>query len=258
MKLCLLLFLPFSLLAQNNERLLEQTSELLLINQDPALAKLARSGTVEGTAEYYLKQGQNYSSRRDFEKAIVMFEKSAELDPKNHRYLGEAFLVQWYDYPRALYHLTTYDALTPTLDDFGMNSYVSYLRGLAHQKLNDHVKAIEQMSLSINSTELKYGSDWVDYTNFVNRAISYLAIQQPKEALDDLNKALKNDASSPLTQFYRGKALMALNRRVEAETAFRNALISLKAFHLEQGTHQEDEYNSICEEQIDDALAELK
>lgn len=264
-RLLLLLLLPLSALAQPSERLLYEISQLLSVNRNEATAFMrmnrresTQPDTAKKTAVYYRQQGQMHAFNKAFGQAITLFEKSTELDPKEHGSLGYTFLTQWHDYPRAIRHLDAYDALTPNFDDVYANNPVSYLRGLAYQKMGDHAKAIGQMSLGIDPIDLKHGTDWVNYRYFINRAVSYLAVQQPDKALVDLDKAVKNFNRGALAQYYRGKALLALNRRAEAKIAFQDASFFLKALRVERSSSQEDDYNSICEEEIDEALSELK
>ncbi len=263
MKTGLLLLLPFSVLAQDSERLLTETDQLLTINRNKANAffrdtrLVTQPDTAKKTADYFAHQGRFYLVKQEPGRAVALFEQSAALNPKEYGYLGYSFLTQWHDYPRAIQYLNAYDALTPNFDDVEGNNPVSYLRGLAYQKLGNHPKAIEQMSLGIDPIDLKHGSEWVNYRYFINRAVSYLAMQQPEKALTDLDKAVKNFSRSALAQYYRGRALLALNRRTEAKTAFQDAAFFLKALRAERGNYQEDEYNPVCEEEVDEALAEL-
>ena len=260
----LFLLLPLSVLAQDSERLLTETTQLLTINRNKANAfpfdirRVSQPDTARRAAAYLARQGWYYLARQEPGRAIALFEQSVALDPKENGYLGYAFLTQWHDYPRAIQYLAAYDALTPNFDDVEGNNPVSYLRGIAHQKMDDHVKAIEEMSRGIDSIDLKHGSKWVNYRYFINRAVSYLATQQPEKALTDLDKAVNNYNRSALAQYYRGNALLALNRRAEAKTAFQDASFFLKALRVERSNSQEDDFNPVCDEQIDEVLAELK
>lgn len=195
---------------------------------------------------------------RTYEDMLTLAPQLAAREPKQSGSLGFAFLNQWYDYPRAIQYFDMYDALTPNFEDVFANNPVSYLRGLAYQKMNSHERAIEQMSCGIDAIAVKHGSEWVNYRYFINRAVSYLALQQPEKALADLDKAIQNFNRSPMANYYRGQALRQLNRCAEAKLAFLDASFFLKALRVERRTEQEDDYNPVCEEQIDAALAELK
>lgn len=262
MKLLLLILLPFSVLAQTNEDILNEMVTLLKVNQEPTplwnrLRRESSPDTVTRNARYYWYQGQRFAFNHQFEQAMARFERGSQLDPKPPGFVGVTFLNQFQDYPRAIQYLDAYDALTPDFDDMEGNSPVSYWRGLAFQKSGDHPQALRQFAKAIDSLEHKHGAKWVNYRFYINRAVSYLAIRQPAQALIDLDKAVKNFGRSPLAQYYRGRALVALNRPTEARTAYQDALFFVKDLRAERGTYREDEYNSICETEIEAALAEL-
>ncbi len=256
-----LLLFPYAGLAQDGEQLLNGTVRLLRQNgqQKPVLFLGSRRWQTQvDTAKDLRFRTLDYTFSRQYEQAATLLELRAATNPKEHGQVGYMYLNYLHDYPRAIRHFNAYDALTPNFDDIEGNNPVSYLRGLTYQQLGDHTKAIEQMSCGIDPIDLKHGSKWVNYRYFINRAVSYLAVNQPEKALTDLDKAVENFNRSALAQYYRGKALLALNRRVEAKTAFRDAAFFLKGLRVERGNYQEDDYNPVCEEEIDEALSELK
>ena len=119
------------------------------------------------------------------------------------------------------------------------------MRGLAYRGLGDHKKAIDQFCIAIDSLAIKHGAEWVNYKQFVSRAVSYIATQQPEKALLDLDKATKNFNRSALVQYYRGRALLLLNRPTEARTAFQDASFFVKALRAERtGDYQERYFQS--------------
>lgn len=255
-----LLLFPYAGLAQDGEQLLNGTVRLLRQNgqQKPMLFVGSRRWQTQVDTSKDLRfRTLDYAFSQQYEQAVPLLERSAATNPKDNGQVGSIYLNFLHDYPRAIRHLDAYDALTPNFDDVYANNPVSYLRGIAYQKMGDHQKAIEQMSRGIDSIDLKHGSKWVNYRYFINRAVSYLATNQPEKALSDLDKAVENFTRSALAQYYRGRALLALNHRVEAKTAFQDAAFFLKALRVERGNYQEDDYNPVCEEEMHEALAEL-
>ncbi len=218
-----------------------------------------RLDTSSATAQNYRSRAFNYIWQSNYEEAALWLEKTGDNYPKEHGIIGEIYLSKLQDYPRALRHLDAYDALTPTFDDMISNNPVSYLRGLTYRSLGDHHKAIEQFSIGIDSLIVKHGVEWVNYKHFVSRAVSYIATQQPEKALIDLDKAAKNFSRSALVSYHRGRALLQLNRTIEARTAFQDASFFFKALRAERTSdYQEDDFNLVYEEEIEEALANLK
>lgn len=264
---CICLFFPLSVLAQQNgERYLDAFASELASNRSvqkqfffAEKREHARMDTLPATADNYRYRALNYLWRRDYEQAIIWLEKTCVLYPKEHGFVGEIYLSDLYDYPRALFHLDAYDALTPAFNDMISNSPVSYLRGLTYRNLGNHSKALEQFSIGIDSLVAKHGTEWVNYRHYVSRATSYMATQQPDKALLDLDHAAKNFNRSALVQYHRGRALLQLNRMAEAQNAFQDASFFFKAFRSQRTSdYQEDEFNPIYEAEIDEALTNLK
>ncbi|GAB3547934.1 tetratricopeptide repeat protein [Spirosoma fluminis] len=266
--LCLVCWLySFSVLAQTGEESLDAYASALAVNRTvpPAYVwagfKRAQAGpdTASVSGINYRFRALGYVRLREYEQAAYWLEKTADLFPKEHGAVGEVYLSMLHDYPRALQHLNAFDALTPTFDDMINNNPVSYLRGLTYRSLGDHSKAIEQFSISIEPLEAKHGAEWVNYRHYVSRAVSYLATQQPEKALADLDKAIRNFKRSALVFYYRGQALVQLNRPADARTAFQDASFFCKALRYERaGNYQEDSFNPVFESEIEEALANLK
>ncbi|MFD2571228.1 tetratricopeptide repeat protein [Spirosoma soli] len=260
------LLCPLSALAQTGEQYLKAYESTLALNRKaPTMHFFAvkreqiRQDTMAASGPAYRFRGLDYVRRQEYEQAAYWFEKTANTFPKEHGAIGEFYMSFLHDYSRALQHLDAYDALTPNFDDLINNNRVSYIRGLTYRCLGDHDKAIEQFSISIDPLEAKHGAEWVNYRHFVSRAVSYIAPRQPEKALVDLDKAIKNFNRSALVQYYRGQALLQLNRTAEARTAFQDASFFYKALRYERtGNYQEDDFNPIVESEIEDALTKLK
>ena len=260
------LLIPLSGWAQDGERFLQSFSSTLAANRTvpPQFffrerRERIRLDTLSASAQNYRFRAFNYVWRGDYEQAMVWLEKTTALYPKEHGIVGELYLAQLRDYPRALAHFDAYDALTPNFDDIIGYNPVSYLRGLAYRSQGEHQKAIEQFSRAIDPLAEKHGAEWVNYKHFVSRAVSYIATSQPDKALADLEKAGKNFNRSALVYYHRGRALLQLNRMAEARTAFQDASFFFKALRAERtGDYQEDDFNPVYESEIDESVQSLK
>ena len=218
-----------------------------------------RLDTMMATAPNFRLKAFSHLWQQDYEQAVDWLEKMAALFPKEHDTAGELYLSTFHDYPRALRHFDAYGALTPAFDDIVGYNPVSYLKGLAWRGLGNHEKAIQQFSIAIDSLVSKHGAEWVSYKQFVSRAISYIATQQPEKALLDLDKATANFPRSALVHYHRGRALLLINRPEQARTAFQDASFFVKALRAERtGDYLEDDFNPVYEAEIEETLERLK
>jgi tetratricopeptide (TPR) repeat protein len=147
--------------------------------------------------------------------------------------------------------------LTPRFDDPIDDYSVGYLKGRALAGLGRWPEAIAAYDTAIDNRLQKHGADWVDYRYFVARAVARLAHQQPDKALADLDKALKNNPKSAMANYHRGCALLLLNRRTEAITAFRDARFFVRGEPFERDYYYEQP-DAAYPEDIEAALTEGK
>lgn len=262
----LFLLMSVSAYAQEGEAYLKRSKTMLSENRKAQTRffftekrEQRRLDTLSASAQNDRYRALNFLWQGDYERAVLWLEKTAATYPKEHGFVGEMYLDQLHDYTLAIQHFDAYDALTPNFDDIIRHNPVSYYRGLAYRGLGNHRKAIEQFSVAIDSLAHKHGAEWVNYRQFISRAVSYIAVQQPELALADLDKALHNFNRSALAQYHRGRALLLLNRTAEALTAFQDASFFYKALRAERtGDYQEDDYNPLYEPEIDEAIQNLK
>ena len=268
-RLCFLFMLvSVSGYAQEGEHYLKSCATMLMANRtdEPTMffvpgpvSKQFQADTLTANAGNYTSRALNYVWQHDYEQAAVWLEKTGSRFPKEAGLVGEIYLTYFHDYPRALRHFDAYDALTPDFDDLINHNPVSYMEGLAWHGLGNDQKAIGLFSKAIDSVALKHGAKWVNYKHFVSRAVSYVATKQPERALADVDSALVNFNRSALAQYYRGRALLQLNRLAEARTAFQDAAFFYKALRAERtGDAQEDEFTPLYEEEIDQKINQLK
>lgn len=217
--------------------------------------QLARFDTMAVTGETMSQQATYYLMQHEYEKGIALLEKSTQFNPKQHRDAGWTYMMSFRDYPRALRHLDAFDALTPDFDDSDGIFPVSYLKGLCYRHMGNYGEAVRQFSKGIDSLAAKHGSEWVNYKQYVSRAVSYLAINQVDKALADLDSAMKNSTSeSPLAFYYRGKAYQQQGRITDAKRAFQDAQFFWQANRVKGISQPEDYNNPVTEADIDEAL----
>jgi tetratricopeptide (TPR) repeat protein len=211
--------------------------------------------SVQMKASNRRQRSFSYLMQQNYEQAVALLEESAALDPKEHFAAGRTYLRNLRDYPRALRHLDAYDALTPDFDDNDGIFPISYLKGLCYRNMGNHAEAVRQFSKGIDSLAAKHGAEWVNYKQYVSRAISYLSVNQPDKALGDLVIAQKNASpASPLVYFYKGKTLRQMGRMAEGKQAFQEAQFFWQANRVKGIGQPEDYNNPVIEEDIDEAL----
>lgn len=175
----------------------------------------------------------------DYNRAFADYEMAGRLNPKSRGQIGWRYLFLLRDYPRALAHLNAFDALTPNYDDPIDDYSVNYLKGRALTGLHQYQQAIVAYTIAIEGREKRHGPEWVDYRCWVARSVAYLALNQPENALSDLDKALKNCPKSAMALYHRGQALQQLNRTVEARDAWRDSLFFVRSEPFERDYYYE-------------------
>lgn len=277
---CLFLFLmALSARAQITTGPLGSVTQTLWLNQHPAMSQFHSKRLVaqleNGPLRPFRRRGANgefveitdttqmqlanlrsrafhYGLDYDFERMVAALEGAAQHDPKQHYEAARAYLRDLRDYPRALHHLDAYDALTPDFDDSDGLFPVSFLKGLCYRSLGNHAEAVQQFNKGIDSLAKKHGSEWVNYKQYVSRAVSYLALQQPGRALADLDSTARNlTADSPLVLYYKGKAYTQQGRPTDAKRAYQDAFFFWQANRVKGITQPEDTNNPITERDIE-------
>ena len=193
----------------------------------------------------------------DYDLAFADYEVAGQLNPKGRGEIGWRYLFLLRDYSRALAHLNAFDALTPNYDDPIDDYSVNYLKGRALAGLQQHEQATMAYSVAIDNRQNRHGPEWVDYRYWVARAVTYLALNQPENALSDLNKALTNNPKSAMTLYHRGRALQQLNRIAEARDSFQSALFFVRSEPFERDYYYEQP-DGAYEAQIEAMLNAIK
>ena len=193
----------------------------------------------------------------DYELAFADYEMAATLNPKSRGEIGWRYLFLLHDYPRALSHLNAFDALTPNYDDPIDDYSVNYLKGRALAGLGRYEEAAAAYTIAIDNRKNRHGPEWVDYRYWVARSVTYLALNQPGNALSDLDKALSNNPKSAMSLYHRGRALQQLNRIAEARDSFQNALFFVRSEPFERDYYYEQP-DGAYEGQIEAVLNALK
>ncbi|GAB3640436.1 tetratricopeptide repeat protein [Spirosoma arcticum] len=222
-----------------------------------------QSDTINATtdsverADWLISRALSPLKLGDYDLAFADYEAAAELSAKSRGEIGWRYLFLLRDYPRALMHLNAFDALTPNYDDPIDDYSVNYLKGRALAGLRRYEEAAAAYTIAIDNRQNRHGPEWVDYRYWVARSVTYLALNQPENALSDLNKALANNPKSAMALYHRGRALQQLKRIAEARDSFRNALFFVRSEPFERDYYYEQP-NGAYEGQIEELLNAIK
>lgn len=213
---------------EGSQRLRATHSDSIAVAKD----SVEKAGWLTSRALSPLKLG-------DYDRAFADYEAAGQFSAKSRGEIGWRYLFLLRDYPRALAHLSAYDALTPNYDDPIDDYSVNYLKGRALTGLRQYQQAVVAYTIAIDNREKRHGPEWVDYRCWVARSVVHLALNQPENALSDLDKALKNNPKSAMTLYHRGRALKQLNRTAEARDAWRDALFFVRSEPFERDYYYE-------------------
>lgn len=210
----------------------------------------------EKEAEYVYAKGLYHLEQRELNLAVTWLEKACALNPKHHGYVGWAYLYRLRDYPRALAHYTAYDALTPGTDDREGDHPVYYLLAEIDRFSGRCAEALPGYNRAIAQVEDKHGPAWVSYRYYLARGQARLAVGRLADALLDFDKGIPNNPASAALNYWRGRALQALNRPAEARMAYNDALLWLRNSTVEQDEYYEQQ-DAVYDQQVTAALALL-
>jgi tetratricopeptide (TPR) repeat protein len=171
------------------------------------------SGVSVKSATRNVKQGLEYRSRRDFDRAIACFEAVTRQEPQSPTgffYLGETHLSQG-DSGKALPYIDICVRLAPN------HPTARYLRGIARLRLNNHADALADFD---SAQQLG-----VDHAKLITyRASCLLNLRRFEPAIAECNRGLTQDPNDPETYFVRSMARAMTSQFDEAAADHRKAV----------------------------------
>lgn len=167
-------------------------------NYDAALTDLEMAVKLNPLCDLaYLGIGRIWEKLGDGEKALTSYSTAIEINPKNHHaHCGRGYIYYCQKkYKEAIVELNKAAAL------YSDSDYLFY-RGRCYEKLGDEEKALTSYSAAIeinpNNGRAYFG-----------RGYTYYCQKQYKEAIEEINKAVKLHDNSDYF-FYRGRCYEAL------------------------------------------------
>ena len=176
------------------------------------LLLLLTKANCQSVAEGLYRQAKTFDSLGNTIKAVEYYTKTIEVDPKwsNAYFNRGSILAQQKKYTEALSDFKIFDQLSP--DDFE----VQYLMAACNYYLGD-----KSVSFTLVNKSLKRKEPFFDALKL--RGTIYLERGEPKEAIEDLNKALLIRANDYDIYYMRGFCYEALNDNTNALNSYLKA-----------------------------------
>ncbi len=189
-------------------------------NFDDAILSFNRS--IEASPEFsepYYHRGNAWALKKNYEKALADFSRAIELNPDYaDAYLGRATVkVEQGQDEQAMTDLNRALESDPHL----FNAYI--LRGLLHKKKGDLKAAADDFTKSVNVK----GSD--PYLGYMNRGIVYKDLGETNRALSDFSRAINRSPRDPSAYILRAE--IRLNQK-HYDDAIEDSSLALRLFPL--------------------------
>lgn len=193
---------------------LNKNSKSELFYTDASGFPVVKSRVTDMMYAYYINSGANAYQEDDYETALMNFEKTQKLVPKDTTAFFYAGFVAYAleDYDKSINYLTKYN-------EFGGNSTDSYNTLLA---IYGGPKENKEKALAIvREAKKKYPNN----KDFPLVEIGYLIdLGRTEEAKGGLEKAVEDDPSNKILHFYLGYVNSKLNKFDEAKKNFEAAI----------------------------------
>ncbi|TAE59337.1 MAG: TonB family protein [Bacteroidetes bacterium] len=165
----------------------------------------------------YLERGYLYALDSAYAPAIADLNKALQLSPEKkceiYEYLAEIAVAQ--DNPSSL--VENYSQLIVCRPkDYLLRYSLGFYKG----RSGDYAGAVQELKIAADST----GNKALKLAAINRSAWSYLQLKQYAEALSEIDKALKINALTPLSYYYRGLVFHAQGKTDEACKEVRKSL----------------------------------
>ena len=207
-----------------------------------------------GENVYHAISVQN-TKNGNYDIAITALEKAYVINPNEFgEYYGWVLLYYYHDYKKALAVLSRYDDLTPNFSDYPMGECIHYLKGLAYKELGDFELALKEFDLSIKYVVENHDESWIDYQILLNRGIILFYQNKNEEAITEFERVIKNYNECSEAFYFKGLALVNLNKKVEACSSLTKSLELIKKGYKSFDSYVEL-FHEIYEQDINEAIS---
>mgnify|MGYP000965588936 FL=1 len=187
--------------------------------------------------------------------AIDALEKAYKINPDEMGdYYGWVLLYYYHDYKKAITILNKYDDLTPNFSDYPVGECIHYLKGLAYKELGNFELALKEFDLSIKYAIEDHDESWIDYQILLNRGITLFYQNKNEEAITEFERVIKNYNECSEAFYFKGLALVNLNKKVEACSSLTKSLELIKKGYKSFDSYVEL-FHEIYEQDINEAIS---
>jgi tetratricopeptide (TPR) repeat protein len=187
--------------------------------------------------------------------AITALEKAYKINPDEMGdYYGWVLLYYYHDYKKAITILNKYDDLTPNFSDYPVGECIHYLKGLAYKELGDFELALKEFDLSIKYAVEDHDESWIDYQILLNRGITLFYQNKNQEAITEFERVIKNYNECSEAFYFKGLALVNLNKKDEACSSLTKSLELIKKGYKSFDSYVEL-FHEIYEQDINEAIS---
>ena len=164
--------------------------------------------------ENYFELGINEMSKKNFDKAIILFSNAIDNDEEK----AESYFARGLSYNLIKnFEKSTRDFTSA--ENLGYNDIKLYtLRGFAYNQINRNDLAIKDIDKAISMDSDYYPP------NYFNRAMLNVKLNRNEEAVNDLNIFIEKVGDDSNAYFERGKILLNQNKKENACLDFKKAI----------------------------------
>ena len=220
-----------------------------------AIMEFALSKIKKPRASTYHAISVQNTKNGNYNIAITALEKAYKINPNEvGAYYGWVLLYYYHDYKKAIALLNEYNALTPKFSDYAMGECIHYLKGLAYKELGDYELALKEFDLSIKNSLEEHDESWIDYQILLNRGITLFYQNKNEEAITEFERVIKNYNECSEAFYFKGLALVNLNKKVEACSSLTKSLVLIKKGYKSFDSYVEL-FHEVYEQDINEAIS---
>lgn len=181
---------------------------------------------VPEQADLWREIGVPYGKRGMAAEFHENYSKAVQYDPLNWQgWRGYMYLYFYRDYERAIKDFDALDVLTPGFVDYPQSTSIHFMRAVCYLQLNQYAKAIDYWDKHLEEELRLSTEEYIDSKTFLFQGITYLKMEDLKNAALCFEKGLKHYANNPDLWFWSSKLALNNGDLDKARQALDNAQI---------------------------------
>lgn len=191
-------------------------------------------------AKAYMEKSVPFNKRGDYANGMFYLNQAVVLQPREYLgYRGWLKLYMLHDYEGSVSDLLSYDALTPSFDDYPWGENIYFLLGINYLQLNQPNHSLQYFQRASDVERRQFGSKYVNPYNYLYSSIAYITLHQYPAAVQQLDSLLYLNPKCAEATYYKA---FAFYRMKQFQVAMNCAELSVTQY--EQGyRHWNSYYN---------------